>query len=553
MKPTTLMLVGAFLAVATCGADGQDLSRYPVIPWPQRLEARVGEFLLDASTQVILSDSTDEDVRTAAEFFAEMVRFASSLPLPIAEDMAEAGQGGIAFLIDPGADTGAEGYRLEVTPEAVTVRAVTAAGLFYGAQTLRQLLPVGVERGGAVRGEDRTVWAIPAVAIADAPRFPYRGMHLDVSRHFYPVDFIKQCLDVMAQYKLNRFHWHLTDDQGWRIEIEQYPKLTEIGAFRRETLKGHYDNQPHTYDGLRYGGFYTQEEAREVVAYAQARHITVIPEIEMPGHSAAALAAYPELACTDGPFEVSSLWGVHEDIYCPKEETFEFLENVLSEVMSIFPGEYIHIGGDEAPKARWRDSEVAQELMRREGLTDEGELKSYFIRRIERYLNAHGRRLIGWEEIVEGGLSPTATLMIWHRRSQAILEQAAAQGNDVIMTPSRPLYFDFYQGDPATEPLAIRGLNTLEKVYAYEPVPQSYSEGEAGSVIGAQASVWSEYMKTPQKVEYMIYPRLLALSEVVWSTKGARNWFSFRGRLPAHLRRLDVQAVSYRPPDWLRP
>ena len=552
MKWIPMFFAGCLLLGMLSKAHSQDLSRYPIIPWPQHLEALDGTFALDSLTQVTLSDSTNEDLRAVAASWVGMVRLASGLSLPLTETADSSGDSSgntVALVLDPDVATDEEGYRLEVTPGGVTLTAATPAGLFYGAQTLRQLSPVAVERGGAVRGSDATVWAIPAVVIEDAPRFGYRGMHLDVGRHFFPVSFVKKYLDLMALYKLNRFHWHLTEDQGWRIEIKQYPKLTEVGAYRGETLVGHYDNEPPAYDGTRYGGFYTQEEIREVVAYAQARYITVIPEIELPGHSLAALSAYPELGCTPGPFEAATTWGVFEDIYCPKEETFTFLENVLTEVMDLFPGEYIHIGGDEAPKTRWEESEVAQEVMQREGLGDEHALQSYFIRRIERFLNEHGRRLIGWDEIVEGGLSPTATLMFWRNWNEEALQQAAEQGNDLIMTPNQTLYFDHYQADPAGEPLAIGGLTTLEDVYAYEPVPSSYTDEEAEHVLGAQANVWTEYMKTPQKVEYMVFPRLLALSEVVWSEREARNWFSFKGRLPAHLQRLDVMTVNYRPLD----
>ena len=548
MKLTFMFLAGGLLLSLPPEASSQDLSRYPLIPWPQHLEARDGTFVLDSLTQVTLSDSGSEDLRAAAHFWAERVRRASGLPLPLAEATG-ADSGTVAFVLDPDVTADAEGYRLEVTPAGVTLTAAAPAGLFYGVQTLRQLSPIGIERGGVVRGTDATVWAIPAVVIEDAPRFGYRGMHLDVARHFFPVSFIKKYLDLMAFYKLNRFHWHLTEDQGWRIEIRQYPKLTDVGAYRSRTLAAHYDNQPQIYDSTRYGGFYTQDEVREVVAYAAARHITVIPEIELPGHSLAALSAYPELGCTPGPFEVATTWGVFEDIYCPKEETFTFLENVLTEVMDLFPSEYIHIGGDEAPKTRWEESEIAQEVIRREGLEDEHELQSYFIRRIERFLNEHGRKIIGWDEIVEGGLSSTATLMFWRTWNEEALEQAAEQGNDLIMTPTGALYFDYYQGEPATEPLAIGGMVRLEDVYAYEPVPERYTDEQAEHVLGAQANVWTEYMKTPQKVEYMVFPRLLALSEVVWSEKAARNWFSFRGRLPAHLDRLDMMTVTYRPLD----
>jgi len=550
MKLAAILVVCCLMLGAPRGVCGQDLNRYPIIPWPQQLEARDGTFTLDSLTQVTVSNPANEDLRAVAEYWAGKVRLASTLPVPIATAPATGpARNTVAFLLDADASTDAEGYRLEVSPESATITATTTAGLFYGAQTLRQLLPVAVERGGVVRGEDTTVWTIPAVVIDDAPRFGYRGMHLDVVRHFFPVSFIKRYLDLMALYKMNRFHWHLTDDQGWRIEIKQYPKLTEVGAYRKETLVGHHNNQPRTYDGQRYGGFFTQEEVHEIVAYAEARHITVIPEIELPGHSLAALAAYPELGCTERAFEVATTWSVVDGIYCPKEETFTFLENVLTEVMALFPGEYIHIGGDEAPKARWEESEVAQEVIQREGLADEHALQSYFIRRIERFLNEHGRRLIGWDEIVEGGLSPTATLMFWRDWNVEALKQAAEQGNDVILTPNRTLYFDHYQGAPATEPLGFGGMSTLEDVYAYEPVPESYSEQEAVHVLGAQANVWTEYMETPQKVEYMVFPRLLALSEVVWSPKAARNWVSFQGRLPAHLTRLKVLTVNYRRPD----
>jgi hexosaminidase len=368
-------------------------------------------------------------------------------------------------------------------------------------------------------------------------------MHLDVGRHFFPVEFIKRYIDLMAMYKMNRFHWHLTEDQGWRIEIKKYPRLTEVGAFRRETiLEKNFD--PYVGDGERYGGFYTQDEVREIVAHAQTRYITVIPEIEMPGHSVAAIAAYPELACTDGPFDVSTIWGVHEDIYCPKEETFTFLEDVLLEVMDLFPSTYIHIGGDEAPKARWEESDVAQEVISREGLADEHELQSYFIRRIETFLRAHGRKLIGWDEILEGGLAPEATVMSWRGFGPGM--EAARQGHDVIMTPTSVTYFDYYQADPESEPLAIGGLITLEDVYAFEPVPDSLSWNEGQHVLGAQANVWTEYMKTTDYVEYMVFPRMLALSEVVWTPAKKRDWDFFVSRLPSNFELLDRYGVNYR-------
>jgi hexosaminidase len=440
----------------------------------------------------------------------------------------------IALSLDGGAGDDPEGYRLTVAPERIEIAAPAPAGVFYGLQTLRQL----VEHAEPLR-------RVPALTVRDAPRFRYRGLHLDVGRHMFPVEFIKRYIDLMALYKINTFHWHLTEDQGWRIEIERYPRLTEVGSCRRETIVGQ-SFEPYVGDGTPYCGYYTREEVREVVAHAATRYVTVIPEIEMPGHSLAALAAYPELACTEGPFEVGTRWGVFEDIYCPSERTFAFLEGVLSEVMALFPGSYIHIGGDEAPKMRWEGSEVAQAVIAREGLADEHELQSWFIRRIEQFLALHGRRLIGWDEILEGGLPPKATVMSWRGMEGGI--EAARQGHDVIMTPGSHLYFDHYQGDAEAEPPAIGGYSPIEKVYAFEPVPAELTADEAEHVIGAQANVWTEYMKTPDHVEYMVFPRFLALSEVVWSPQSARDWESFVARLPQQLVLLDRLGVNYRRP-----
>jgi len=389
-------------------------------------------------------------------------------------------------------------------------------------------------------------WVIPAVEIDDAPRFRYRGILLDVARWFYPPEFIEKLIDLLALYKLNTLHLHLTDDQGWRLEIKRYPRLTQVGAWRKETIVGqHFD--PYVGDGTPHGGFYTQEQMRELVAYAAVRHVTIIPEIEMPGHARAALAAYPELSCTGGPFEVSTRWGVHEDIFCPGEQTFAFLEDVLSEVMQLFPSEYIHIGGDEVPKLEWKDSPVAQAVIRREGLGNEEGLQGYFVRRIEGFLRAHGRRLIGWDETLEGGLAPEATVMSWRGVEGGI--EAARQGHDVIMTPANRTYFDYYQGDPAAEPLAIGGFLPLDSVYAFEPVPGELAPEQAAHVLGAQGNLWTEYIPTPARAEYMMLPRMLALAEVLWSTKETRNWNRFVGRLPAQFARLDVLGAEYRVPE----
>ena len=429
-------------------------------------------------------------------------------------------------------------YTLTVAREGIEISSSTGAGLFYGLQSLRQLLE---DAAPGPRPQAR----IPALTIVDTPRFQWRGLHLDVARHFQPVAFVKKYIDLMARYKLNTFHWHLTDDQGWRIEIKKHPRLTSVGGCRKETMVARNFN-PYVGDGTAHCGFFTQDEIRDVVQYARERYITVVPEIEMPGHAKAALAAYPELACTPGPFDVWTRWGVDEDVFCPHDATFTFLEDVLTEVIDLFPGRYIHVGGDEVPKTRWKASPVAQEIIRRENLKDELELQSWFIRRIERFLSSKNRRLIGWDEILEGGLAPEATVMSWRGTSGGIA--AAREGHDVIMSPNSPMYFDHYQGDARFEPLAIGGFNPLEQVYAYEPVPDSLTADQAKHILGAQANMWTEYLKTPEAVEYMLWPRALALAELTWSSKEARDWNSFVARLPNALRALDKVGVGYRVP-----
>lgn len=430
-------------------------------------------------------------------------------------------------------------YTLTVAPEGIEISASTGTGLFYGLQSLRQLL-----ENADVRRPTSDI-RLPSLTIVDTPRFQWRGLHLDAARHFQPVSFVKKYIDLMARYKLNTFHWHLTDDQGWRIEIRKYPRLTSVGGCRKETMvERNFD--PYVGDGIPHCGFFTQDEIREVVRYAAERYVTVVPEIEMPGHSKAALAAYPELACTPGPFEVRTTWGVDEDVFCPSEATFAFLEHVLTEVIDLFPGRYIHIGGDEVPKVRWRASPVAQEIIQRERLTNEEGLQSWFIRRIKRFLVSKGRQLIGWDEILEGGLAPEATVMSWRGTSGGIA--AAREGHDVIMSPNSHLYFDYYQGDARFEPLAIGGFSPMERVYNYEPVPDSLTPAQAVHILGAQANLWTEYLKTPQAVEYMVWPRALALAEVTWSSREARDWESFSARLPAALRSLGRLGVAYRIP-----
>lgn len=504
----------------------------PLIPIPREV-VRTDDWVSYARTLRVEAPS-GTDVSALRAYAADLLETEMGWRPTLPRRKAPAGL--TLRLTDPDSALGQEGYRLRARGRAVTIEAPTQAGLFYGLQTYRQLLHVG------------PAGKFPSVEITDSPRFPYRGMHLDVGRHFFPVEFVERYIDLLSRYKFNTFHWHLTEDQGWRIEIKAYPRLTEVGSCRKETiLDRNFD--PYVGDGIPYCGFYTQDEIRRVVAYAAARHITIIPEIEMPGHSQAAIAAYPELACTPGPFEVSTMWGVDDDILCPSEYTFTFLETVLTEVMALFPGPYIHIGGDEAPKVRWKESPLAQSVIQREHLTDEHALQSWFIQRIERFLNAHGRRLVGWDEILEGGLAPDATVMSWRGVSGGIA--AAQQGHDVIMTPTSHAYFDYAQGDPALEPYNLGGNIPLERVYGFEPVPDELTPEQARHILGAQGNVWTEYMKTPDRVEWMVFPRLLAMAEVDWSPASARDWASFVARLPAALAALDRLGVNYRTPNVL--
>ena len=426
---------------------------------------------------------------------------------------------------------GNEGYTLSVSAKGVSIEAAKEAGLFYGIQSFMQLTPL-------------TGTQIPFVQITDYPRFSYRGLHLDVCRHIFPLSFIKKYIDLMAKHKFNRFHWHLTDDQGWRIEIKKYPKLQEIAAYRKETLIGHARNRPERFDGERYGGYYTQEQIKEVVQYAAERFVTVIPEIEMPGHAQAALSAYAEVGCTGGPYEAATKWGVFDDVFCAgKEETFKFLEGVIDEVITLFPGEYIHIGGDECPKTSWKKCPHCQDRIKKEGLKDEHELQSYFIQRIEKYANSKGKKIIGWDEILEGGLAPNATVMSWRGEQGGIA--AAKQNHDVLMTPGGWCYFDHYQDTSKTEPLAFGGFTSLKKVYSYEPFPAQLTDAEKKHILGAQANLWAEYITTPEHAEYMAYPRACALAEVVWSPKESRNYENFIKRMKPHLDRLDAWHVNY--------
>lgn len=439
-----------------------------------------------------------------------------------------------------------EGYQLVVDRAGVRITAAGGPGLFYGSQTLLQLLPP----------RPRATAAVPYVRISDEPAFRWRGAMLDVSRHFFPVAFVKKYIDFLATYKLNTFHWHLTDDQGWRIEIKKYPKLTQVSAFRKETLLGAQQTfqtpADFKYDATPYGGFYTQAEIRDVVAYAQRRYVTIVPEIEMPGHSVAVLAAYPELACRPGPYETWTKWGVNEDIVCPTEPTFRFFEEVLTEVVALFPGKYVHIGGDEAPKTRWRESPAVREIMKREGFTDVEQVQGWFNRRIEAFLQARGKKLIGWDEILEGGIDANAAVMSWRGEKAGI--EAARHGNDVVMSPSGFLYIDAGQNPvphSPYEPLMIGGYLPLAKIYSYNPLPPELTPAQQAHILGPQANLWTEYITTPHKVEYMLFPRLLAIAEVGWRPAAARSYAEFLPRLSQQFARLDAKKINYRVPEPL--
>jgi hexosaminidase len=511
-----------------------------IIPAPEQMIPTNAKYTITQATKIVVEQG-DEEARRVANMLAKRFETVAGWRLSIEETKKYSPKRNVVLFTTAGATPalGKEGYELSVTNDGVVIKAPEAAGMFYGMQTIFQLLPPEIEGQSKVSAK----WQLPGVQITDKPRFKWRGMHLDVCRHFMPLDFIRKYIDNMAMHKLNTFHWHLTEDQGWRIEIKKYPKLTEVGAWRKESLIGHVRDTPHKFDGKRHGGFYTQEEAKEIVQYAKERFITVIPEIEMPGHAKAAIAAYPELGVTGKPVEVATYWGVFPDIFNVEETTFRFLEDVLAEVMTIFPSEYIHIGGDEAIKDQWKASDRIQQKIKEIGLKDEHELQSYFIRRMEKFINSKGRKLIGWDEILEGGLAPNATVMSWQGLEGGIA--AAKARHDVIMTPIQSLYFWTYQGDPKTEPLAAGGYIPLQKVYNFDPVPSALTSAEEKYVLGAQGCAWTEYMETPKDVEYMVFPRISALAEIVWSPKDARNWSNFTTRMPKQLKRYDQRKINY--------
>lgn len=515
-----------------------------IVPEPVSIKMEKGLFVINNKTEIIYNDAS---LQKTAELLQAYFKDALSLKLkikPTAKRNTNLIELSLATLPEKDA------YSLKANKDIISISAKEPIGVFYGTQTLRQLIPPQTTKAKAKS------FQIAAVTIYDYPRFNYRGMHLDISRHFQPVSYIKKYIDYLAFHKFNTFHWHLTDDQGWRLEIKKYPLLTKVGGFRNGTIIGRYPGTGN--DSIYYGGFYTQEEAREVVKYAADRFIMVIPEIELPGHASAAIAAYPQLSCfpdedtkvpegtafygsTKGK-NVQQTWGVFPDVFCPTEFTFKFLEDVFDEVLTIFPSKMIHIGGDECPKDNWKRSDFCQQLIKDKNLKDEHELQSYFIQRIEKYLNQKGRNIIGWDEILEGGLAPNATVMSWRGEKGGI--EAAQQKHDVIMTPSGWAYFDHSQS-LNEDSVVIGGYTPLEKVYGYEPLPAELTKAEQKYILGAQANVWTEYIKYPSRIEYHIFPRMSALSEVLWSPKENRNWERFQQKIPGLFKRYESWGAGY--------
>ncbi len=547
VSPCALLVLAALL-LASCAAPrpveaptrGSELA---VVPRPVSLERQDGSFLITSAARIAVPQN-DREAERVARYLSERLRTAFGLDVPVSDRPPVEAHAVILLRRSGSPSAGAEGYELSVTPAAISIEAPEAAGLFYGVQTLLQLLPPEAYGSAGAAGGPAVV---PCVRIEDRPRLPWRGMLLDCSRHFFPKEFVKRYLDYLAMHKMNTFHWHLTDDQGWRIEIKKHPRLTEVGAWRVDHEDIHWNNRPAQKPGEKatYGGFYTQDDIREVLAYAAERHIIVVPEIEMPGHCTSALAAYPDLSCTGGPFTLppGGLWPI-SDVYCPgNEAVFAFLEDVLDEVLALFPSKIIHIGGDEVDKSRWKVCPKCQARMKAEGLKSEEELQSWFVRRIEAYLNARGRTLLGWDEILEGGLAPNAAVMSWRGFEGGMA--AAKAGHPVVMTPTAFCYYDYLQGDPALEPPGIGGYVPLSKAYAFEPVPEGLTPEEAGRIIGAQANLWTEFIPTPSHAEYMTFPRIAAMAETGWTPAADKSWPDFLRRLTVQLRRYDRMNVHY--------
>lgn len=525
------------------------IAQLNIVPKPVdvKLPVVTGTFTLTPADAIGVIDVTTGSVGV---YFNDYLKEVYGVNLKAAKN-SERAVAAVQLYVEPRKEAASGTYTLHIDKKGIVIKGTDVQGVFYGVQTLIQLLPL--EKGSALQ--------VPFVDVYDYPRFQYRGMHLDVSRHFFSVDFVKKYIDNLARHKMNYFHWHLTDDQGWRIEIKKYPKLTEVGGYRNGTIIGHHPGTGN--DNTRYGGYYTQQEIKEVVAYAAKRYITIIPEIEMPGHASAAIAAYPQLSCfpdsaTELPKHAYSLnkaipvkkvqetWGVFDDVFCPSDYTFQFLQDVVDEVMTLFPAKYIHIGGDECPKTAWKQSTFCQNLMKEKGLKDEHELQSYFIQRMEKYINGKGRQIIGWDEILEGGLAPNAIVMSWRGEKGGI--EAAKDNHSVIMTPGGYAYFDQSQAlaKEQEDSLTFGCCLTLQKVYSYEPVPAQLQKTEKEKyVMGAQANLWSEYLPYPSTIMYQVLPRMTALSEVLWSPKSSRNWVDFSSRLQSQYKRYNLWKVNF--------
>ena len=532
-----ILLVIFLFAAASCSSQ----SSLNIIPEPVKVEVKDGSFTITPSTKIIAEAS---GVSNSINFLNDYLKKFYGFELKTSKDKSATNV--IELNFDRLDNSNPGGYEMNVDKNKIYIGGDNEQGVFYGIQTLIQLLPA--EKSNSLN--------IQQCNIIDSPRFAYRGLHLDCGRHFFPVDFIKEYIDFIAMHKMNTFHWHLTEDQGWRIEIKKYPKLTQIGACRNGTIIGHHPGTGNDY--TKYCGYYTQAQIKDIVKYAANRYITIIPEIEMPGHASAAIAAYPQLSCFPDSStkiakgvkwsgdstgkQVQQSWGVYPDVFAPTDYTFKFLENVLDEVMQLFPSKYIHIGGDECPKVYWKESAFCQQLIKDSGLKDEEGLQSYFIRKIERYLNSKGRSIIGWDEILEGGIAPNATIMSWRGEQGGI--DAAKQHHTVIMTPGSYVYFDHAQ-NKNSDSLTIGGYLPVETVYNYEPLPKELAPDEQKYILGAQANVWTEYMSNPAKVEYMLFPRLEAISEVLWTPKENKNWDDFKNRLQQQYKRYDLWNVHY--------
>lgn len=551
-KGINLLLLCMLFISPGCQQPKEVVNEYNIIPLPNNLVAKDGRFELTNNVQVLTVGATPE-VKAVANAFIDQIKLTSGITLKTGNEEHPQSP---AIYFNTTEGMAKEAYDLSVTPENITIKAAEPNGFFYALQTIYQLLPPAVYGKETVK---RAVWSVPAVEISDAPRFGYRGLHLDVCRHFASVEEIYKYIDMLAMHKMNVFHFHLTDDQGWRIPITKHPKLTEIGGKRKHTMVDYYfTNWPIVFDGKEYGPYYyTHEQIKDIVAYAADRQITVIPEIEMPGHALAALAAYPELGCDPGKnYEVTGLWGIFPDIFCPKEETFKLLEDVIDEVIELFPSKYIHVGGDEAPKTAWKNCAHCQALIKKLGYKDdttpnpvdgikhtkEEKLQSYFITRMEKYINGKGRQIIGWDEILEGGLAPNATVMSWRGVEGGM--NAAKQGHDAIMTPVQYAYLDYYQEDPGVAPTTIGGYNTLKKTYSYNPVPDDAHELAKKHIIGVQGNLWHEYINTNARREYQAFPRAIALAETGWTENSNKNWDDFCKRMVNAYDRMEVKNVN---------